>query len=747
MNKKTLLIAFLLLVPGFAFSRGKMDARTVLFSKFQTALSDSRPVTDSVTAVRKKIHGITPGYEAERLSEVLLTLKDAMSEEDLMNLGVVDPVVIGTVAVGSVDMSDLSEIESHPSVVSISLSGKGKLHCDAARKDAGVDAVRSGESPLPHGFDGSGVVVSLFDQGIEPGHINFLSADRTESRVRRIWHYDSKRNDLGSYTTKETSYSNPEAIKEFVTDDETLTHGTHTLGIMAGSFGVNKEDPEHDYSGMAPGADILIGCGTLVYSNAIRAIKRFKEYADAESKPLVVNLSFGDNIGPHDGSDAFPKALDELAENIPVFMSAGNEAKTKIALNKTFSPEDKEIKTVITPRSTIRTYLGVSWEAACEVQVWSEDNTPFEIQTGLWDRSIGEWVFLLPLASDGEASYIANGQYESISNYQNDDFDYLYQESAIGISKGLDPNNHRYTADIWYMLDKRTNHIDRNIVPVLIVTGKPGKRIDIYCDGEYNEFNSGNIEGWDKGSSDGTISNIACGKNTIAVGSYCTRSLTESGKEGEVSDFSSWGIMPDGRVLPDILAPGESLASSMSTPFTATDYYSEQVNPAVYGIMYGEDNPFYWTVMSGTSQASPAMAGIAALWLQANPYLTPADIRRIAAETARPTSEMTPQCGAGKVDALAGLKKAMQYGSSVDMIGSGPSSLMIISKDGKLTVENLAGQPFEVEIYDISGRIISRKMSETGASIEITGNGNLPHGVYMIKATSAAASRTCKVIL
>lgn len=748
MYRKYLLASLLMFLSVSVFSQGKMDSRTVLFSKLQTALTSSGHMPDSLKKARRNIQSMMPGGSETQLVEVLLTLNQKMSESEMMEIGVVDPVVVGMVAVGSVDLSALSEIEKHPSVMGISMSGKGRLHCDLARKDAGVDIVRNGEMTLPHGYDGSGVIVSIFDQGIEPGHINFLTADRTECRVRRIWKYETTQNSFGGTSTKELGYYTPEEIKEFITDDETLTHGTHTLGIMAGSFGVNKEDPAHDYSGMAPGSDILIGCGSLAYSNVIRAIKRFKEYADAEAKPLVVNLSFGDNIGPHDGSDAFPKALDQLAQTIPVFMSGGNEANTRIALNKIFSNDDKEIKTVITPRSSIRTYLGVSWEAACEVQIWSEDETPFTVRTGLWDKSEGDWVFQLPNAADGQASYIANGAYESISNYQNDDFDYLYQESAIGISTGLDPSNRRYTADIWYMLDKQTNHIDRNIVPVLIITGQPGKRVDVYCDGEYNEFDSGKMEGWDKGSADGTISNIACGENTIAVGSYCTRSMSESAKEGEVSNFSSWGIMPDGRVLPDILAPGECLASSMSTPFTASDYYSEQTNPAVYGMMYGEDNPFYWTVMSGTSQSAPAMAGIAALWLQANPNLTPADIRQIAQETARPTSQMTPQCGAGKVDALEGLKKAISYGgNSVGMALSVPSPFIITAENGILSVDNINCQPFSVEIYDITGRLAFQLTSTDGTPVNFGTSDDLPKGIYMVKASSSTDTLTRKVLL
>lgn len=738
------------MVSTLSYGESKLNTRSLLMTKLMKAEKTvifENATTDSLQISRSKIKALKQLGEKKALTDVFVTLETEMSAEELESLGMQNVTMLGTVAVGQVDIENIEKLEANENVISISLSGASRLHCDMARADTGTDAVRAGEYGLPRGYDGSGVVVSLFDQGVEPGHINFMTADRKDTRVKRIWHYRAEENAEGERYTVETSYVTPEAVKSFVTDDETQTHGTHTMGILTGTFGVTKEDPQYDYSGFAPGADIAIGCGSLSYANVIRAINNFKEYADGENKPLVVNLSFGDNIGPHDGTDAFPKALNALAETVPVFMSAGNEAKTNIALHKTFTEEDSDVKTVISPMQRIKTYLGVSWEAACEVQIWSEDNTRFTVHTGLWDRWTGEWVFELPTAGDGLASYIANGAYAAISDYENDDFDFLYQDSAIGISTGLDPNNQRYTADIWYMLNKQTNHIDRNIVPVLIVEGEPGKRIDIYSDGDYNEFDTAHIEGWDKGQADGTISNIACGKNTIAVGSYCTRDVTGDATVGEVSTFSSWGILPDGRTLPDVLAPGECLVSSMSTPFTASDYYYETAYPAVYGVMLGEDNPFYWTVMSGTSQASPAMAGMAALWLQANPNLTPAEIKEIINETSRPTTNMTAQCGAGKADALEGLKKSLELSGVKGITESNnPSPISIINRNGEIAIENLLGEKFKVSIYDLTGCLISTMQSD-GERITIDNNHLNSRGVYVIKIDTSNGTITKRFLI
>jgi len=63
--------------------------------------------------------------------------------------------------------------------------------------------------------------------------------------------------------------------------------------------------------------------------------------------------------------------------------------------------------------------------------------------------------------------------------------------------------------------------------------------------------------------------------------------------------------------------------------------------------------------MKGTSQATPHVAGVAALMLSVNPKLTPARVKQILVNTARPTPINCPGCGAGIVDATAAVKAAV----------------------------------------------------------------------------------------
>jgi serine protease AprX len=92
---------------------------------------------------------------------------------------------------------------------------------------------------------------------------------------------------------------------------------------------------------------------------------------------------------------------------------------------------------------------------------------------------------------------------------------------------------------------------------------------------------------------------------------------------------------------PDVTAPGENISSTCDTAGTV-------VGPCAPG-----DN----AVASGTSMASPHVAGAAALLLQANPTLTPDQVRMALQSTAKPVEAFTStaaapfwQVGYGRVD-------------------------------------------------------------------------------------------------
>lgn len=106
----------------------------------------------------------------------------------------------------------------------------------------------------------------------------------------------------------------------------------------------------------------------------------------------------------------------------------------------------------------------------------------------------------------------------------------------------------------------------------------------------------------------------ACG--ILAVGS--------SGDNGEVSEFSSGGVTRDGRIRPDIIAPGENIAITVNGGRLVT--------------------------ASGTSYSAPAVAGLAACLMQAFPQCGAKEIIQLIEESSDRYASPEPPLGHGIPD-------------------------------------------------------------------------------------------------
>lgn len=130
------------------------------------------------------------------------------------------------------------------------------------------------------------------------------------------------------------------------------------------------------------------------------------------------------------------------------------------------------------------------------------------------------------------------------------------------------------------------------------------------CDGEdsvsealNNAYDSGTlpvVAAGNEGPDSETITLPGCAEDVVTVGSV--------GSDGDISSFSSRGPTADGRVKPDVVAPGESVTSTWN------------------------DGGF--ETLSGTSMATPHVSGTAALLLAENSSLTTEELKSIIEESA-----------------------------------------------------------------------------------------------------------------
>ncbi|HEV7764726.1 MAG TPA: S8 family serine peptidase [Thermoanaerobaculia bacterium] len=123
-------------------------------------------------------------------------------------------------------------------------------------------------------------------------------------------------------------------------------------------------------------------------------------------------------------------------------------------------------------------------------------------------------------------------------------------------------------------------------------------------------------------------------------------------KDGvKLADFSSRGIPDDTLYQPTITAPGAGIVSTRSL---------NTVLPVLGAIDDVNIQPSwipYYTTMSGTSMATPHIAGICALMYDANPSVTPDQIRSALTSTATPMPGYSAhEVGAGYVNAYAAVQ-------------------------------------------------------------------------------------------
>ena len=572
-------------------------------------------------------------------------LADGRSADDLKTFGVTVKRQLGHSSLAvQIPLSRFVELAQSAVCRTLDIGKLSRPALDVARAETGVAALYSGTG-VSSRYDGTGVVVGIVDIGFEYAHAAFYDSTGTTLRVKRVWNQKAESGTPPAGYSYGAEYTTPAAIVAAQTDDASETHGTHVAGIAAGCGGSNAT--AKTYRGVAPAADIVLVATTMSDAGIIDGVQYITDYAASVGKPCVINLSLGSHIGPHDGSSVFDRYSDTLlagSQGVVLVGAAGNEGDENLHLQKTFDGANDTLL-----------YSMIDFDGerygTTSIDIWGEPGKQYMAALAIVDTSTGDIVaasnYYLSHVNSSDNTNIASG---AVSFY-------VWQG-------GSDPYNNRQ--NIYFRINASSLSQYSGVYRVMLVV-KSYEAQTLHAWNNSGEFETCNFTALTAGNTDYTVGETGgSGNSMLSVGSYATRNdwnstngyhYSVSQTVGDLSYFSSHGPTLDGRVKPDILAPGQYIAAPVNRFNTSYCTGSYAVaNTTIGGVTE------YYAVMQGTSMATPFMTGVVALWLQDNPTLTFSQIAAIAHNTARQDSHtgVIPASGSnlygwGKVSAAGAI--------------------------------------------------------------------------------------------
>jgi minor extracellular serine protease Vpr len=607
-------------------------------------------------------------------------------------------------------------------------------------------------------FSGKDVVVGVIDFGFDYNHPVFYDTLGVRYRIKRVWELNGTGTPPPGYTYG-NELTDTAAIKAKGTDNTQQTHGTAVAGIAAGSGYGSALNSR--YRGMAYDADlVLVGVrrdsieqqwleGS--FSDFIDGINYIFKYASSVGKPAVVNISWGSQSGPHDGSTLFNEACDNLTGSGKiVVMSAGNEGEEKIHLAKTFTPTDSTIHTFL---DFVPDFYKRTW-----IDAWGDAGKTFCAQATLYKNGVaGNATGFVCINNSIETQYLIGENGTDTCTVE-----FISSDAEFNGRPRLTMNIYNKAADSIGITFKGTDgHID--MWNEYYYYG--------YTHSFLSDFNNHGYAWAENGNTVSTVSDMGSGKHVLLIGAYASKiqwrdingfshSYGGYAEVGKMVPFSSHGPMLDGRVKPDIAAPGLTMAtavSSYATDYTPTGAKSNNVVTA-----YTEpvtNKKYYFSEFIGTSASGPVASGIVALMLQADPYMFPFHVRDILAQTAITdvqTGTLPPQgdntWGHGKINAYGAVKMAIQTAGLYQFAGKKlDCALYPNPNNGNFTIDYDTDkqETISIEIYNITGKLVATKQVHSYAGnnqYELQPDA-LPSGLYIVKLSSEEGKASIKMMV
>ena len=609
-----------------------------------------------------KRHAAISQVRGQEMVDVFITLHDSQNTSRITALGGVIGARFTGLVTAQVPVAQLQAIAALDEVEQVSIAEMMESNVDTTRSVTSVNYVAEGlQHGLPANYDGKGVVFGIIDSGIDFNHAAFQDS-LGNTRIKCVY---MPGNTSGTKVTIDgTALPGSEfdstRIASLTTDLTTSAHGSHTAFIGAGS-------PNGPYSGMAPGTDIVMCAlgGKKNDVNIANSLKYITQYAKRVGKPCVISISLGTKQGPHDGTSKLCKIYEEMGKSDAVIcLSAGNLGSYRRYIHHKFSG----MNTATNPNiGSYVTGTKAGYTANFAIDTWSRSRSAVGIKYLLIDPDDNSIFYETGIMKAYTYHYIGPGM-ESKRGYNA--FLSQYFSGKIGVWVTTESNGHIETYSEVSLKPLRSDV--KAYKMAVQFYGADGVEFDSWVTSEnaYSWHPQVGDYKFVNGSDSCSMNDNVTGKNTISVGNYVGRNryMSLSGKEmynsiypeGSIYVQSSYGIAPNGESYPFVAAPGYFVIS-------AYNGYNYLAKPST-NTAYSKENPItgrtdYWGSMSGTSMSTPTVAGIVALWLQANPQLKVDDVKEIIRKSAYVDDDVRKaplQFGAGKINALGGFPE-FQY--------------------------------------------------------------------------------------
>ena len=547
----------------------------------------------------------------------------------------------GTISSVCLKGSDLQQLSKNKNITRIEYYEKCvRTMDDTSIIKNNVKKIHSGAAPLTQGYNGKHVTFGLVDTGIDFTHPDFKDS---LGHTRVMWIWDQTLSS-GGITPMPYGYgqewdSTQINLGNCLHDDMyDVGHGTKVAGVAAGNGNTDTI-----YKGIAPKADII--CAALDFSNpgpvVLDGINYVVTKAISLNQPFVLNLSIGDYYGSHDGQDLQAQAIDALFANIPgrcIVAAGGNAGDTPFHLQYTLSVDTNFtfIYNNSSNQSQFLSYADTNNFKQAHYTIGVYDNYTNRYVGNIGFRDITSCLGILKKDTIFNANHDRIGiiqtaadkvgnSYELMINILADSSVYYWTLESTGQGK----------FDSWNFDFMSSGY---PVVPKMIYYKRPDTMQTI-------------------------CTSFQCSDQVITVANYTERTGHIScqhtfyqmpGPYDTLVSYCSRGPSRDNRIKPDISATGENILTTCQ--LFLCKYMA--VNYPLTNQIICEDTMHI--IFQGTSAASPAVAGFAALYLQKNPTATNIQIKNAITGCAKQdyfTGSSLPNVdwGYGKLDGFSAL--------------------------------------------------------------------------------------------